>query len=341
MKQHDRYATMLEAATRIYVRDPEQADDLVPAVVQEILGEKIMLRFLQPVSFASGAKTTAFFHNKSNCFTSVPCQIHRMFSKGRYPTAAIIVNGKAEVAESRSAYRVDINDQTVTATINGEHHGEAANMSCGGIALLLDQEGYKNEEWLDVALVYESGEFRGKMQVRSQSKDLDGRFRYGLMADPQDTDLISQLTRISQEIQARAEALNVETEKQESKAKEEEEKRLQRPGPKREHQRTPWTGKAKVYLREEHNLRVLSVDTADLSRGGISFISPQYIYEGSEALYEKPISGGFFRVMIEIRNVQIVEYGHHIGQHRIGAMFLGTPMKGGAIPEKFDATKAA
>ena len=106
---------------------------------------------------------------------------------------------------------------------------------------------------------------------------------------------------------------------------------------KREHQRTPWPGMAKVYIREEHNLRVLSVETGDLSRGGISFTCPQYIYEGSEVLFEKPIEGGFFRVMVTIVNVRV----QNGGIHRIGAKFIGVPLRPGEMPEAFDATKAA
>ena len=368
---------MLESNTRIYVRDMEQEDNLVPAIVQEVLGEKVMVRFLQPVVFSPGAKSTCMFHDASNAFTSVPCQITQMFSKGQYPTAAMVLTGQARVAESRSSFRVDILDKRVTALVNGEYSGEIINMSCGGVALLLDLEDFKPEQWLDLTIQYTGDEHAGKMQVRSVSREKDGRFRYGLMADPQDADLISQLTRISQEIQnpkakrssrigTNNEAARKVAEKEPADQPSEEsqknpdagassqqpseqgetdatepEKQLQRPGPTRQHKRTPWPGMAKIYIRENHNLRVLSVETADLSRGGISFICPQYIYEGSDALFEKPVEGGFFRVMIKIRNVFVVESGKHEGQHRVGGQFLGAPMQGGAIPEKYNGADAA
>jgi len=350
---------MLEATTRIYVRHPDQSDDLVPAVVQETLNNKVMVRFLQPVSFPPGAQTTVLFHNASNCFTSAPCQMQRMFSKGQFPTGALVLTGEAAVAESRSAFRIDVHDQSVSATVNGKFSGEIVNISCGGIGLLLDVEDYMPDQWLDVTLAYGCDEFPGRMQVRSKFRDKDGRFRYGLMADPEGTDLLSQLTRITQEIQnlkaRRTSRIGVNNkasgssedsstntnapseENDDSQADSGEDESLCSDGTKRRHQRNAWPGMAKVYIREDHNLRVLSVDTQDLSRGGISFTSPKYIYEGSEAMFEKPIEGGFFRVMIKVRNVRV----QNGGQHRIGAQFTGAPMQGGKIPEEYDASRAA
>ena len=183
------------------------------------------------------------------------------------------------------------------------------------------------------------------------------------MVDPEDADLVSQLSRISQELQnlkaKRASRIGVnnkataqadQTDPQgdasasgqsDGKPTEaqsgNEEQTPSSDSTKREHQRAPWPGMAKVYIREAHNLRVLSVETGDLSRGGISFLSPQYIYEGSEVLFEKPIEGGFFRVMVTVMNVRV----QNGGKHRIGAQFLGVPMKPGEMPAAFDATKAA
>lgn len=341
---------MLEATTRIYVRDPERRDDLVPGVVSETLGPKVMVRFLQPVAFAPGVQTVVFFHNQNDAFTSVPCQMQRMFSRGQYPTGALVLTGQAQIAESRSSFRIDIHDQSVTAVANGEDHGEVANISCSGVALLLDSEQYEPGKWLKIALQYDGDSFSGKMQVRGRSQEKDGRFRYGLMADPAEPSLISQLSRISQELQnlkarrgsrlgvnnkaknqAPREVKNTEADA-EAKQPDTEPQSPAPPGDsKRQHQRNPWPGMAKIYIREENNLRVLSVDTADLSRGGISFICPQYIYEGSEVLFEKPIDGGFFRVMVAVRNVHVQEGG----VHRIGAQFLGAPMQPGKMPEGY------
>lgn len=340
---------MLEATTRIYVRDPQQEDNLVPGVVSETLGQKVMVRFLQPVAFKPGVQTVVHFHNTNNSFTSAPCQIQRMFSSGQYPTGALVLTGEAEVAESRSSFRVDVHDQSVTAIVNGEEHGEVVNISCGGIAVLLDREEHKPETWLNVTLKYSGDQFTGKMQVRSVFKDKSKRFRYGLMADPSEASLISQLSRITQELQnvkarrnsrigvnnkwSGAEQKNSQEQDaaNEETPQAEEKKPASQNGTKRQHKRNPWPGMAKVYIREEHNLRVMSVDTEDLSRGGISFLCPQYIYEGSEVLFEKPIAGGFFRVMVAIRNVRVQEGG----VHRVGGQFLGAPLEPGKMPEAF------
>lgn len=349
---------MLEANTRIYVCDPDREDDRVPGVVSETLGQKVMVRFLQPVSFKPGAETVLYFHNQSNCFTSVPCKMQRMFSKGQYPTGSLVLVGEAEVAENRSAFRIDILDQTISASVNSEATGEVVNISSGGIALMLDAEDYTQKAWLDVTLDDGSGIHNGRMQVCSKFRDKDGRYRYGLMADPSEPDLISQLSRITQEKQKekarrasrigtnnKTSVLNktntATSDKDKDKLGAADDAKPEKPaspdGTKRLHQRNPWPGMAKVYIREDHNVRVLSVDTADLSRGGISFLSPQYIYEGSEALYEKPIGGGFFRVMVAIRNVQALEGG----AHRIGAEFLGAPIKAGKMPKDYDSSATA
>lgn len=338
---------MLEANTRIYVLDPDRKDDRVPGVVSETLGQKVMIRFLQPVSFKPGVETVVFFHNQNNDFTSVACQVQRMFSKGQYPTGALVLSGETEVAENRSAFRVEIHDQSLSATVNEEDSGEVVNISCGGIALMLDVESYPPKTWLDVTLNDDCGEYHGRMQVCSKFQDKDGRFRYGLMADPEAPDLISQLSRITQELQNaksprtsrsetnnQASKLSKQTTASEGQGKD---KPVSPDGTKRLHQRNPWPGLAKVYIREDYNMRVLSVDTDDLSRGGISFISPQYIYEGSEVLFEKPIAGGFFKVMVAIRNVRVLEGG----AHRIGGEFLGAPMKPGELPKEFDTSATA
>ncbi|MBX2851380.1 MAG: PilZ domain-containing protein [Phycisphaeraceae bacterium] len=338
---------MLEETTRIYVRDPEREDNLVPGVVSETLGQKVMVRFLQPVSFQAGAETIVSFHNQNNCFTSVPCQMQRMFSSGQYPTGALVLTGEGEVAENRSSFRADIRDQSVSATVNNETSGEVVNISCGGLGLLLETEGYRIEQWLQVTLHYEGDDHTGRVQVRSRFKGKDGRHRYGLMADPSEAGLISQLTRITQELQnvkaRRASRIGVNNKSAAKGANSgsggspkggqtSEGKPVSPDGTKRMHQRNPWPGMAKVYVREDDNLRVLSVDTEDLSRGGISFVSQKYIYKDSEALYEKPIQGGFFRVMVTVRNVRVLDGG----AHRIGAQFLGAPMQPGKMPEGFE-----
>lgn len=328
---------------RIYVRHPDQADNLVPAIVEEKLGKQFVVRFLESISFGVGTETTVLFHDEANCFTSVPCRILRILSEDPQ-TGVIMLTGEAAAIDSRSTSRIDVVDQNVTATVNSKYSGEVINMSCEGIALLLDLKEPIPDPWLDVTLAYGGNEFEGRMQVRNRSQEKDGRIRYGLMAASNGTELLSQLPRIIQDIQRLSEQRTAPGDvseeavaPSETDQQEEQEDSAPPEESKRESERAPWPGIAKVYLRESKNLRVLSVDTQDLSRGGISFIATQYIYEGCDALFEKPIEGGFFRVMISIRNVR-VEDG---GMHRVGAQFIGGPMQGGKIPEAYDASKVA
>lgn len=349
---------MLEANTRIYVRDPEREDNRIPGVVSEVLGQKVMVRFLQPATFKPGVETVVYYHDDTDSFASAPCQMQRMFSKGQYPTGALVVTGETQIAEKRRTVRISINDNSFTARVNDQHEAEVVNISCGGIALMIDTDEYKPNTWVAITLYYEGDEHVSNMQVRGQMKDKSGRFRYGLMADPEDAGMISQLTRITQALQIKMKGdpgkTNVKHESAAATSTSSEtvltkdNPAKQRPqeipnsvpkgGTKRTHQRNPWPGMAKVYIREEQNLRVLSVDTEDLSRGGISFISANYIYEGTEVLFEKPIEGGFFRVMVQIKNIRVIR-----GRtHRIGAQFLGAPLEPGKMPEGFsDAANAA
>lgn len=350
---------MIEATTRIYVRDPEREDNLIPGVVNETLGDKIIVRFLQPISIPTGVETQILFHNQQNSFTRVPCQLQRMFSKGQYPTGALVLTGEAEVAENRSSYRVSINDGMVAAVVNTEDKGEVINVSNGGIAVLFDTKEYKIDQWLNIIIHYDCDEHRGRMQVRGVFRQDDGRFRYGLMADPNGPEMVSQLARISQELQQvkakRASRIGVNNKAakkvaytdadnpDETDADPMADEQSDAPQgdthhkAQRQHQRNPWPGMAKVYIREDHNLRVLDVETGDLSCGGISFVSPQYIYKDSEVLFEKPISGGFFRVVISICNVIVQEQG----KHRIGAKFVSCPLNQGDVPTNYDPNQYA
>ena len=351
---------MIEATTRIYIRDPEREDNLIPGVVNETLGEKIVVRFLQPISLQQGFEMELLYHNQQNCFTRVKCQLQRMFSRGQYPTGAVVLTSEPEVAENRASYRVSINDGLVAAVINTEDKGEVINVSSGGVAVLLDTDEYRVDQWLNIGLHYDCDEHRGRMQVRGVFRQDDGRFRYGLMVDPEEADMVSQLTRITQEIQQvkarRASRIGVnnkaarkvaytdaETPEDTSATTEAEGESNEasesdaHANSQRKHKRNPWPGMAKVYIREDHNLRVLDVETGDLSRGGISFLCHQYIYKDSETLFEKPVSDGFFRVVVVVCNVMMQQKG----MHRIGAKFVGVPLRPGEMPPEFDPSKHA
>jgi|GEM_PF-2488341 len=345
---------MIEATTRIYVRDPEREDNLIPGVVNETLGEKIVVRFLQPISLQQGVEMQMLFHNQQNAFTKVSCQLQRMFSRGQYPTGALVLTSEPQVAENRGSFRVSINDGMVAAIVNTEDKGEVINVSNGGVAVMLDTDEYQVDQWLNVSLQYDCDEYLGRMQVRGVFRQDDGRFRYGLMADAEGAGLVSQLARITQEVQQvkarRTSRIGVnnkadnkvsyidadsadekEVKSAEGETSVETEAEAHQDS-QRQHQRNPWPGMGKVYIREDHNLHVLDVETGDLSRGGISFLCPQYIYKDCEVLFEKPVSGGFFRVIIVVCNVMVLEGG----VHRIGAKFIGCPMKQGEIPTDYD-----
>lgn len=349
---------MLEATTRIHVRDPQRADNLVPGVVSEMLENKVMVRFLEPVSFSPGVKTSVYFYDPEQGFMSAPCQLQRMFSRGQYPTGALVLEGEPTNAESRNSTRIHVKDGCITATLNDREHAEVTDISCGGIAVLLPQDGFNSNDWLEVIIHDGRDEHSGRMQVRGKNQNADGRYRYGLMADPDEPGLISQLSRITQQLQNNKKGsshrpflqndcipasednsatIKNAASKNNTITHAADHDTIQKNNTKRQHQRNAWPGMAKIYIREETNLRVLSVETADLSRGGISFLCPTYIYEGSEVLFEKPIAGGFFRVMLSIRNVRI----QNGTTHRVGAQFLGAPLAPGKMPEGFIGNNTA
>lgn len=346
---------MLEASTRIYVRDPKREDNLIPGIVSEVIKEKVVVRYLQPIALLPGVKTQVLFYNQHNCFTTVPCQLQRMLTGGQSPTGALILTGDPEVAENRNSYRVSINDGTVGATVNDEDKAEVINLSCEGLAALLDTEAYQVDQWVNITLHDACGDHPGRVQVRGRSCQTDGRFRYGLMADPDEAGLISQLARIKQEQQRvksrRAQGIGVNNKAANQASNENqdpvrgraentaddvsEETDVDSHGSaQRRATRTPWPGMAKVYVREDSHLRVLDIEVGDLSRGGISFLCPRFIHKDREALFEKPIGGGFFRVRMMVRNVMLDQDG----KHRVGAQFIDGPLKPGEMPPDYTPT---
>jgi len=343
---------MFETNTRVHIRDPLHEDNLVPAVVLKCDGMRVSLRFLQAFWLTPDDAVTLFYYNHSNQFNSVSCRFHRMLTPGDNPVGTVTIDGEPASAETRSAYRVAVFDNVVSATINGSDMAEVLNISCNGIGVVLDREDIPAQEWIRVGVRYEKDVHEGKMQVRSITPMPDGRFRYGLLADESDPTLISQLTRITHHLQQikarrasglgnnrRSGAADNDADRcgliQEKKIA--EETPVSPDGTQRMHMRSPWPGKAKLYIREDQNIRVLTVETVDLSKGGLSFISQQFIYDNSEVLFEKPINGGFFRVCGVVRSSRIEDSG----AHRVGVKFTSAPLKPGqnlpGFEQKFNA----
>ncbi|MEM9019604.1 MAG: PilZ domain-containing protein [Planctomycetota bacterium] len=339
---------MLEKAQRIYVQHPTRKDNLIPAAVVEVKEHRARVRFLQPVALPAKKRTRLFFHDQHQAFYSIACEVVRMESLGPQPVGSISLIGEPQRDDQRQTLRVQVHGDEVSARIDNVGDGRVLNLSCTGLAVSLDSDGLAIDTWVTLAIGYDGQPITGRMQVRNWSKLTDGRVRYGLVADPCDGQLLSELSRITQNQQqieaGRASGFGgnlrysagENPQSIESNAAEES-SAVDQPAAKetggrskRQHDRRPWTGAAKIYLRESQNLRVLDVKTIDLSPGGLSFECPKYIYEDSELLFEKPIPGGMFRIRGEVRSVHVDQSG----KHRVGIKFLGIPLQPNeSVPE--------
>lgn len=339
---------MLDHVQRIYVQHPSRADNLIPAAVLDVHDNRIRVRFLQPAAVPAKKKTQLFYHDALHVFHSIECEVIRMECAGTQPIGSLGLIGKPQRNDQREAFRVGAHGDSFPVQIDGAGQGELINISCTGAAAAFGYDGLAVDSWLNVTLVYDLQPITGRMQVRNWSKLSDGRIRYGFKADPEDGQLLSELSRITQNLQQlkarRASRLSGAARKQtglNASVDHEDTNAVDAKAPpkalshaedtdadgqsKRQHQRKPWNGVAKIYLREEQNLRVLDVSTIDLSPGGLSFASSNYIYQGSELLFEKPIPGGLFRIRGKVRSVHV----HAPGKHRVGIQFIGSPLKPG------------
>lgn len=99
----------------------------------------------------------------------------------------------------------------------------------------------------------------------------------------------------------------------------------------RQHARRDWPGAARVYIRDDTNLRVLNVNTLDLSEGGLGFSCAQPVYEGRKLLFEKPTpSGGAFCINAVVRSVRMIPGA----RYRVGVQFLGKPVMPHELPDE-------
>ena len=99
----------------------------------------------------------------------------------------------------------------------------------------------------------------------------------------------------------------------------------------RMHDRKAWEGPGKIYILEDRRMRVLDINTIDLSQSGVCFVCKPYIYEGTELLLERAIPGGLFRVVSSVQNVAL----GRDGLHRVGVKFTEAPLKPGETHKKY------
>lgn len=272
-----------------------------------------------------------YFHDADHVFISIACEIICIEPRGKHPIGSIRTIGDPVRNEQRQTQRVDADgaDISVQVQVSGENaqvlQGEVLNISGNGIRIVVDRGDLAAADWVDLTLAYDGQEIPGRMQVQNRCTRGDGRVRYGLMSDQKDGQLLSELARITQDLQDRhaQQGQGAATNPSDDLAHDNGQDQQDPPQPRRAHERRPWPGIAKVYLREGKNLRVLDIHTIDLSSGGLSFACPSYIYDSSELLIEKPVPGGFFRIRGAIRSCQI----SGSGTYRVGMQFLGAPLK--------------
>lgn len=336
---------------RVYLQHPTKEGELLPAQLLKEDEGVLSVRLLDELMLTPNTETKQYFHDHNDLFYGFSCHILRMESGGPNPVVAVKQTGPKERHEKRETFRLPVYDDMVTAIVNGRHNAKVHDISFNGMAIVVDHESYGIDSWLDIELTFDCVTINGQMQVRNRVKTRDGRFRYGLQADPVNRDFRKELERITQALQnmkarrasrlgtnnkhgakAAADAAIAELEKKaeaqklaenESKMQDAESDDSRRD--RRMHERKAWAGPAKVYILEDRQLRVLEVNTVDLSQGGICFFCRQYVYKDAEILFEKPSPGGLFRVVAKVCSVEMVGDG----LHRVGIQFVGTPLKPG------------
>lgn len=335
----------------VYLENPRQEDELLPAQLIKEDDGVISMRLLQNLMLEPNTQSRHFFHDPEQRFFGFACNILRVESGGENPIVSVIQTGPKERQENRETFRIGIYDDSVTAKISGKYAAEVLDMGYYGIALVATPGSFVIDAWLDVEVCYDQVRTRGRMQVKNRSTLKDGRYRYGMMADTTDMHLVKDMANIVQTLQTikarrnsrlsnkplsfkgstEDECSGEQADKKQSNANE---KTVESPdGTKRRHLRKQWTGEATLYVREQLQLRVLDVHTQDLSQGGVCVLSRQYIYEGTEVMFEKPLGDKTFRVCGKVCNVFV----NAAGMHRVGIQFTGAPLKHGEKHPYFDA----
>ena len=340
---------MSEERNRIYLKHPTKQDALLPAQLLNSEDGLISMRLLEELTLPANVETKQFFHDQNDLFYGFECQVLRMESSGPNPVVSVRKTGPKERYENRETFRIPVYDDLVEATLDDRYAADVFNMGFNGLAAVIDYGGYKTGSWIKLEVRFDCAKATGRARVRYCNALKDGRFRYGLLIDPLDKALSKEMERITHALQnlkaRRASRLGVNNGRATTQAPAHDKGTAQETeqtinghheangSNRREwrmHERKAWEGPAKVYILEERQLRVLEVSTADLSLGGLCFVSKQYIYEGTEILFEKPVPGGLFRICARVKIIELRN-----GVHRVGVQFIGPPLKPGEVHEKY------
>jgi len=342
---------MATERNRIYLQHPQKEDEFLPAQLLKEEEGVLSVRLLEELLLPPQSESRHYFHDQDEAFCTFSCQVLRMESAGPQPVVSIVQTGPTERHEQRETFRVGVFDQWVSAEVNDEDQAEVVNISYQGLGMVLEDGSYAVGTWLKVVLTFDTETAEGYMQIRNRKERKDGRYRYGLMADPDCASLVKALNDITQTLQQvkarRASRLGTnnrypkhgsandavtQSDKGEQKQSPGDSRQFVSPdGTKREHLRKNWPGKGKVYILEERQLRVLDVNTIDISQGGMCFTCKQFIYQDTELLFEKPAHNGLFRITAKVR----ASHMNDQGMHRIGVQFTSPPLKPGETHPKF------
>jgi len=342
---------MAAERNRIYLQHPHKEHEFLPAQLLKEDEGVLSVRLLEELLLQPQSESRHYFHDQDEAFCTFSCQVLRMESAGPQPVVSIVQTGPKERHEKRETFRVGVFDQCVSAQVNDEDRGEVINVSYQGVGMVLEDGSYAEGTWLKVVLSYDSETVEGYMQIRNRKERKDGRYRYGLVADPDCGTLVKALSEITQSLQQvkarRASRLgtnnrypndgSADAENDPSTADKQTQPDTKKrafvspDGTKREHLRQNWPGKGKVYILEDRQLRVLDVNTIDISQGGMCFTSKQFIYKDTELMFEKQAQNGLFRITATVRAAHMNEEG----THRIGVQFNGPPLKPGETHPKF------
>jgi hypothetical protein len=313
---------MFEDNVQVYVQSPDSEQRLIPGRLIMCKGLPTHIQFAEPIKLPIERDLQLYLHNKAGRFHNLPIAVTKMDAAGDRPVANIKVLGTPREQERRSEARLSVPDDMMVACIDHERSGSVLDVSSKGLSVLIDTDQKPLYSWIEIELKHRQYRLAGRMQVRSCRSAGEGFFRYGLMISEEAGDTLGKaLQLIVQDIELA------------SKKAAEQASAAGHGTNKRQHLRRVWPGPARVYIREESNLRVLKVNTMDLSEGGLSFTSAQPIYEGTEILFEKPADHASFCINATVRSVRLVEKA----RYRIGVQFKGQPLSMAQIPNEIAA----
>lgn len=335
---------------RVYLQHPTKENALLPAQLLKEDDGLISMRLLEELTLPANNETKQFFHDQHDLFYGFSCQVLRMESSGPNPIVSVKKIGSKKRHESRETVRIPVYDDLVTAKLDDQHGCEVFDVGYNGISVVSTYGEINRNTWVQIELVFDCAVVTGRMKVRYRKRLKDGRYRYGLYIDLDDKHFSRELSNITQALQSlkarRASRITASFTYQTSlseaepsivfKEMEQATKKQKATSPqykreRRMHDRKAWECPGKVYILEDRRMRVLDINTVDLSQGGLCFVCKPYIYEGTELMFERAVPGGLFRVVSCVQNVSLgLE-----GLHRVGVKFTEAPLKPGETHKKY------